>query len=104
TAFHADVVLPASSFATKSGTFTNTDRRVQLVRPVLGLPAGTRQDWWLIQEIARRIGLGWNYSGPSEIYTEMASTMPSLNNITWERLVREGAVTYPADAPDKPGN
>ncbi|MGH7105459.1 MAG: molybdopterin-dependent oxidoreductase, partial [Acetobacteraceae bacterium] len=104
TAFHADVVLPASSFAEKSGTFTNTDRRVQLVRPVLAPLAGTHQDWWLIQQIGRRIGLDWNYQGPSEIFTEMASTMPSLDNITWERLEREGAVTYPVDAPDKPGN
>ena len=104
TAFFADVVLPASSFAEKSGTFTNTDRRVQRVREVVASPGEARQDWWAIQEIARRLGLGWNYSGPAEIYVEMASTMPSLNNITWERLEREGAVTYPVDSPDKPGN
>ncbi len=104
TACYADVVLPASSFAEKSGTFTNTDRRVQLVRKVIASPGEARQDWWVIQEIARRMGLDWNYSGPAEVYAELASTMPSLNNITWERLEREGAVTYPVDAPDKPGN
>ena len=104
TAFHADVVLPASAFAEKSGTFTNTDRRVQLARPVIEPPADARQDWWIIQEIARRLGLGWNYRGPSEVFAEMAQVMPSLANITWERLEREGAVTYPVDAPDKPGN
>ena len=47
--------------------------------------------------------MNWNYTHPSEIYTEMASLMPSLNNISWERVERESAVTYPADAPDKPG-
>ncbi len=104
TAFHADVVLPASAFAEKSGTFTNTDRRVQLARPVIRMPGNARQDLWIIQEIARRLGLDWNYAGPAEVFAEMASTMPSLKNITWERLEREGAVTYPVDGPDKPGN
>ncbi len=104
TAFYADVVLPASAFAEKTGSFTNTDRRVQLARPVVPSPGDARQDWWIIQEIARGIGLDWHYSGPAEIFAEMASTMPSLNNITWERLEREGAVTYPVDGPDQPGN
>jgi formate dehydrogenase major subunit len=104
TAFHADVVLPASAFAEKSGTFTNTDRRVQLARPVIQPPGDARQDLWIIQEIAKRLGLNWNYSGPAEVFAEMAATMPSMKNITWERLEREGAVTYPVDAPDKPGN
>jgi formate dehydrogenase major subunit len=104
TAFHADVVLPASAFAEKTGTFTNTDRRVQLARPVVASPGDARQDWWIIQEVARRVGLDWNYRGPPEIFAEMAKTMPSMNNITWERLERDGAVTYPVDGPDQPGN
>src|SRR5580704_17035204 len=104
TCFHADVILPASAFAEKGGSFTNTDRRVQLARQVIEPPGDARQDWWIIQEIARRIGLDWNYSGPAEVFNEMASTMPSLKNISWERLEREGAVTYPVDSPDKPGN
>src|SRR5882757_7913631 len=104
TAFHADVILPASAFAEKSGTFTNTDRRVQLAREVIKPPGDARQDLWIIQEIAKRMGLPWNYSGPDEVFTEMAQVMPSLKNITWERLVREGAVTYPVDASDQPGN
>ncbi|HEY1935638.1 MAG TPA: formate dehydrogenase subunit alpha [Acetobacteraceae bacterium] len=104
TAFHADVILPASAFAEKTGTFTNTDRRVQLARPVIKPPGDARQDWWIIQEIAHRLGLEWNYSGPSDVFREMAQVMPSFANITWERLEREGAVTYPVDAPDKPGN
>ncbi len=104
TAFHADVVLPASAFAEKAGTFTNTDRRVQLGRPALEPPGEARQDWWIIQEIARRLGLGWNYTGPADIFAELAVTTPSLKHITWERLQREGAVTYPVDGPDVPGN
>jgi formate dehydrogenase major subunit len=104
TAFHADVILPASAFAEKSGSFTNTDRRVQLAREVVKPPGDARQDLWIIQEIGKRMGLPWNYSGPGEVFTEMAQLMPSLKNITWERLLREGAVTYPVDGPDKPGN
>jgi len=104
TAFHADVILPASAFAEKSGTFTNTDRRVQLARPVIKPPGDARQDLWIIQEVGKRLGLDWNYAGPAEVFAEMAMTMPSMNNITWERLEREGAVTYPVDGPDQPGN
>jgi formate dehydrogenase major subunit len=104
TAFYADVVLPASAFAEKTGTFTNTDRRVQIAQPVVSSPGDARQDWWIIQEVARRLGLDWQYAGPADIFAEMAKTMPSFNNITWERLEREGAVTYPVDGPAQPGN
>lgn len=104
TAFHADVILPASAFAEKVGSFTNTDRRVQIARQVVKPPGDARQDLWIIQEIAKRMGLDWNYSGPAEVFTEMTQLMPSLKNITWERLEREGAVTYPVDDPFKPGN
>ncbi|MCP4561691.1 MAG: formate dehydrogenase subunit alpha [Bosea sp.] len=104
TAFHADVVLPASAFAEKVGTFTNTDRRVQMARQVVRPPGDARQDWWIIQEIAKRMGCGWHYGGPADVFAEMALVMPSFRNITWERLEREGAVTYPVDGPDQPGN
>jgi formate dehydrogenase major subunit len=104
TAFHADVVLPASAFAEKVGTFTNTDRRVQMARQVVRPPGDARQDWWIIQEIARRMGCDWRYDGPADVFAEMALVMPSFRNITWERLEREGAVTYPVDGPDQPGN
>ena len=104
TAFHADVVLPASAWPEKDGTVTNTNRQVQMGRKALELPGEARQDWWIIQEIARRLGLDWNYSGPAEIYAEMAGLMPSLDNISWDRLFAESAVTYPCDAPDVAGN
>ncbi len=103
TAVYADVVLPASAWPEKDGTVTNTNRQVQMGRVALPLPGEAKVDWWITQEIARRIGLNWNYKHPGEIFTEMASLMPSLNNITWERVERESAVTYPVDAPDKPG-
>jgi formate dehydrogenase major subunit len=104
TAAYADVILPASAWPEKDGTVTNTNRQVQMGRQALPLPGDARVDWWIIQEIARRIGLDWNYAHPSEIYTEMASLMPSLDNISWERVDREDAVTYPCDAPDQPGH
>ena len=104
TAWHADVVLPASAHAEKWGTFTNTNRQVQLSRPIADPPGEARQDWALVQEIAQRIGLDWRYTHPREIFAEMAEIMPSLQNITWERLEREDSVTYPCDAPDAPGN
>jgi formate dehydrogenase major subunit len=103
TAVYADVVLPASAWPEKDGTVTNTNRQVQMGRAALPLPGGAKLDWWITQEIARRMGLDWNYKHPGEVYTEMASLMPSLDNIPWERVERESAVTYPADAIDKPG-
>jgi formate dehydrogenase major subunit len=103
TAVYADVFLPASAWPEKDGTVTNTNRQVQMGRQALPLPGDARPDWWITQEIARRIGLNWNYKHPGEVYTEMASLMPSLDNIPWERVERESAVTYPADAIDKPG-
>ena len=103
TAMYADVVLPASAWPEKDGTVTNTNRQVQLGRQAFDPPGDARQDWWIIQEIARRMGLDWNYTHPRDVFAEMELAMPSLANITWERLERESAVTYPCSAPDRPG-
>jgi formate dehydrogenase major subunit len=103
TASYADVILPASAWPEKDGTVTNTNRQVQMGRQALALPGEAKPDWWITQEIARRIGLPWNYTHPRDVYPEMASLMPSLDNISWERIERESSVTYPSDAPDKPG-
>ncbi len=97
TAAFADVILPATAFPEKDGTFTNTDRRVQLGRKAVPAPGEAKQDWWIIQEIALRMGLSWNYTEPKDIFAEMRQVMPSLTGITWDRLEREGAVTYPCD-------
>ncbi|MSO66097.1 MAG: formate dehydrogenase subunit alpha [Alphaproteobacteria bacterium] len=104
TACYADVILPASAFPEKDGTFTNTDRRVQLGRRALPLPGDARQDLWIIQEIARRLGLDWHYDAPRQVFTEMRRCMPSLHGISWDRLEREGAVTYPCDGESEPGH
>ena len=104
TAYLADIVFPASAFPEKTGTFTNTDRRVQLARKAVNPPGNAKQDWWIIQELAKRFGLKWNYNGPDEIYDELRNCMESIKNISWERLVREGAVTYPCDGDNLPGN
>ena len=103
TARYADVVLPASAWPEKTGTVTNTNRQVQLGRRALPLPGEAREDLWIIQELARRIGLDWHYTHPRDVFAEMKPAMPSLDNITWERLEREGSVTYPCDAEDQPG-
>jgi formate dehydrogenase major subunit len=103
TAWHADVVLPAAAWPEKSGTVTNTNRQVQLGRRALKPPGDAREDWWIVQEIARRLGLAWDYDHPRDVFAEMGRVMPSLANITWERLDAENAVTYPCPAPDAPG-
>ncbi len=103
TAAFADIVLPATAFPEKTGTFTNTDRRVQLGRKAVDPPGAARQDWWIVQELARRLGLGWNYRGPADIHTEMRACMPSIKGISWSRLEREDAVTYPCEDETEPG-
>jgi formate dehydrogenase major subunit len=103
TAWHADVVLPASAHAEKLGTFTNTNRQVQLGRPALDLPGEARQDWELIVDLANRIGLSWSYGHVSEVYEEMRALMPSLSGLPWHRIEREGSVTYPAVDEHTPG-
>ena len=95
TAAFADVVLPATAFPEKDGTFTNTDRRVQMGRKAIDAPGAAQQDWWIIQEIAQRMGLDWTYGDASDVFAEMRQMMPSLTGITWDRLLRESAVTYP---------
>ncbi|WP_431854748.1 formate dehydrogenase subunit alpha [Azospirillum sp.] len=103
TARYADVVLPASAWPEKAGTVTNTNRQVQMGRPALPPPGDARRDLWIIVELAKRLGLEWRYEHPRDVFAEMAQAMPSLANITWERLEREDSVTYPCDAPDTPG-
>jgi formate dehydrogenase major subunit len=103
TAYLADVILPASAFPEKDGSFTNTDRLVQMGRKAINPPGDAKQDLWIIQELAKRLGLDWNYAHVSEVFDEMRHTMPSIGGITWERLDREHAVTYPCKAEGDPG-
>ncbi|HEV7577045.1 MAG TPA: formate dehydrogenase subunit alpha [Caldimonas sp.] len=103
TAYLADVVLPASAFPEKTGTFTNTDRLVQMGRQAIDPPGEAKQDLWIIQEMARRLGLDWQYQHVSAVFDEMRHTMPSIAGITWDRLEREHSVTYPCVAEGDPG-
>ena len=103
TALFADVILPASAFPEKDGTFTNTDRRVQLGRKAVEPPGEARQDWWIIQDIAQRLGLNWNYTGPADVFAEMRKGMDSIKGMSWERLEQEDSVTYPCESPEDPG-
>jgi formate dehydrogenase major subunit len=103
TANYADVILPAAAFAEKSGTVTNTNRQVQMGRPAVPPPGEARADWWIEVELAKRLGLGWSYTHPSEVFAEMKLTMKSFDNISWERLENENAVTYPSLSPTDPG-
>jgi len=103
TAFLADVILPASAFPEKTGSFTNTDRLVQMGRQAIDPPGDARQDLWIVQQIARRLGLDWTYGHVSEVFDEMRHTMHSIGGITWDRLEREHAVTYPCVAEGDPG-
>jgi len=102
TAF-ADVVLPASGWAEKDGTVSNTDRRVQLGKAAVPLPGEARQDLWIIRDIGKGLGLDWNYTHVSEVYDEMRGAMPSINGITWDRLLENSSVTYPCADADDPG-
>jgi formate dehydrogenase major subunit len=103
TAAFADVVLPASAWPEKDGTVTNTNRQVQRGRAALPPPGAARRDLDVLVDLARRLGLPWTYGGPADVFAEMARAMPSFANIGWDRLDREGSVTYPCAAPDAPG-
>jgi formate dehydrogenase major subunit len=99
TAEFADVILPATSYLEKDGTYTNTDRRVQLGRKVMDAPGQARADWQIVQDIARGIGLDWNYGSPSEVFDEMVALMPSYANLAYSNLGLSGKL-YPNADPE----
>jgi formate dehydrogenase major subunit len=103
TAYLADVVLPATAWPEKNGTVTNTDRMVQLGRKAIEPPGDAREDLWIIQELARRIGLDWRYAHARDVFDEMRRGMDSIAGITWERLERDSSVTYPCENEGDPG-
>ena len=98
TASYADVIFPASAWPEKNGTVTNTNRQIQMGRKAIDCPGEAKEDWLIIIELANRLGLKWKYSHPKDIFNEMKNAMPSLNNITWDRLEKENSVTYPCDS------
>ncbi len=103
TANYADVVLPAAALLEKWGSFTNTNRQIQISRPVVAPPEGARQDWWITQELARRLGLGWSYSGPADVWEEARSLWPAIAGVPWSRLERDGWCQYPCTSELEPG-
>jgi formate dehydrogenase major subunit len=116
TAVLADVILPASAHPEKWGTYTNTDRLIQVGRPALAPPGEAKQDLWVIEQVARRLGAGWNYWRPEDgaghaaaeapvarAYEEMRSVMEPLAGVPWTRIIREGAVVTPALHEGEPG-
>ncbi len=103
TAYLADVVLPATAWPEKDGTVTNTDRMVQLGRKAVQAPGQARDDLWIIQDIAQRMGLAWNFKHVSEVFVEMRAGMDTISGITWERLERDSSVTYPCVQEGDPG-
>jgi formate dehydrogenase major subunit len=117
TALLADVILPASTFYEKWGTVTNTDRVIQMGRPALDPVGNAKQDLWIIEQIARRVGLDWNYwrveDGDGQVaaefptmraFEEMRSVMPPLAGASWARIARESAVNTPTEREDTPGH
>jgi len=103
TCYLADVILPATAFPEKTGTFSNTDRMVQLGRKAIEPPGEAREDLWIICELAKRIGLDWNYTHPKQVFDEMRKGMNSIAGITWDRLERDSCVVYPCENEGDPG-
>ena len=103
TAQMADVVFPAACFAEKDGTFTNSERRVQRVRKAVEPAGEARPDWWIVCEIARRLGArGFDFQGPEQVFAEIASVTPSYAGISYERIEKQG-LQWPCPTPDHPG-
>lgn len=103
TANYADVILPAAALYEKTGTVTNTNRQVQMVRAAVPPAGQARADWEIVVALGKRLGVAWHFTDPAQVYAEMAGLMPSLDHITWARLERQGAVTYPVLGPDAAG-
>ncbi|HET9913123.1 MAG TPA: molybdopterin-dependent oxidoreductase [Anaerolineales bacterium] len=115
TAVYADVLLPGVSFAEKTGTFTNTERRVQMVNKAIEPLGDSRPDWWITAEIAKRILAeggreitsapysGWDYKDTSAIMSEINALTPSYGGITHERLLKGERLQWPCPTADHPG-
>ena len=111
TSEYADIILPAASFAEKDGTFTNSDRRVQLIRPAVPAPGLARPDWAILCDLAQRleteldqkVSAGFGFSHPAQIWDEMALLTPEFQGITHARIHRENGVHWPCPTPEHPG-
>ena len=115
TAPYADVLLPGASFAEKNGTFTNTERRIQLVHKAVESPGIARPDWRIISELAKNILLadnrdigngkfsGWDYQRAAEIMDEIAALTPIYAGVSHQRLLEGESLQWPVKDRDHPG-
>ena len=103
TAQFADVVLPSACFAEKNGTVTNTERRVQRMTKALSAPGQAKEDWEIIQGIAKAMGPSWDYTNAEDICKEIASLAPSYGGISWKRLKNIDGLQWPCPTKDHPG-
>jgi formate dehydrogenase alpha subunit len=114
TAAYADVLLPGASFAEKAGTFTNTERRIQLIRPAVAPPGAARPDWDVLSDLARRLielegrrpvgpQAGWAYTDSAAILDEVAAVTPSYAGVSHARLERGDRLHWPVPTPEHPG-
>jgi len=98
TAEFADVILPASSFFEKTGTYTNTDRRVQIGRQAMAPPGEARRDWEVLCELGRRLGTPMDYASPEEVFTEFAALTTSYRGLDYQQLAGTGRL-WPIESP-----
>ena len=103
TAEIADVVLPGASFLEKEGTFTNSERRVQLIREVMPPAGDSKPDWQITQLVANAMGAGWAYESPAQIMDEIASISPTMRGISYERLNAGEGLQWPVPETNHPG-
>lgn len=103
TAEYADVVFPAAAFAEKEGTFTNTERRVQLLRQVVPMKGECREDWWILMQVMNRIGYECHYDCVEDVFNEMRTVTPSYAGMTYERIEKESGLVWPCPSEDHPG-
>lgn len=102
TAEYADVILPAAAFAEKNGTFTNTERRIQLVNKAVNAPGLAKPDWQILMELSQYLGGDYHYDNASEIMDEIATLTPQYGGISYDRLGENG-IQWPCPDKEHPG-
>ncbi len=103
TAKLADVVLPAAAFAETDGTFANSERRYQRIRPAADPPGEAREDWRILLDLFDAMGMPQQLESASEVFDEVTSLTPILGGMSFERLEKEGGLQWPCPTPDHPG-
>lgn len=102
TSAYADVILPAAAYAERYGTYTNTERRVQLSYPAVKAPGEARPDWQIITELGKKMGFPWNYKSAEEVFAEIAAVTPSYGGLSYKRL-QSNSLQWPCPSPEHEG-